>query len=68
MKADDAQGRIIHLSFDVTLIPPQGVELGETDPAWDIGEGLVWEAIKFLKATGEAEGFKVEVATNQIVY
>ena len=66
--ADKAQGRIIHQSFDVTMIPLQGGELGDTDPAWDIGIGLMREAMLVLKAAAKKEGFEVQIEFGQVVY
>ena len=66
--AAKAQGRIIHQSFDITMIPPQDGNLGETDMALEIGKGLIREAIQLLRAAAEAEGFKVEIEFGQVVY
>lgn len=66
--AAKAQGRIIHQSVDITLIPPQGGELGETDMAFEIGKGLIREAVNLLRGSAEKEGFKVEVEFGQVVY
>lgn len=66
--AAKAQGRIIHQSFDITMIPPQDGELGETDMAFEIGKGLIREAIQLLRAAAEKEGFKVEIEFGQVVY
>lgn len=63
-----ARGRIIHQSFDVTMIPPQGGKLGNTDAAWDIGQGLMREAMALLKAAAEKEGFEVQIEVMQVVY
>lgn len=68
MDASLAEGRIISIMFGVKLTPPQGGELGDTDAAVAIGEGLIREAMLMLKNTGEAEGFKVEMEVRQIVY
>ena len=72
MLSDKAQGRIIHLSFDVTLIPPghpvAWADLGDTDAAIDIGKGLILEAMMLLKSSCEAEGFKVEITATNVVY
>ncbi|MHB1098651.1 MAG: hypothetical protein ACYCZR_03775 [Burkholderiales bacterium] len=66
--AAKAQGRIIHQSFDITMIPPQDGELGETDMAFEIGKGLIREAIQLLRAAAEKEGFTVEIEFGQVVY
>lgn len=66
--AAKAQGRIIHQSFDITMIPPQDGELGETDMAFEIGKSLIREAIRLLRAAAEKEGFKVEIEFGQVVY
>ena len=72
MLSDKAQGRIIHMYFDVTLIPPghpvAWADLGDTDAAIDIGNGLIREAMLMLKNTGEAEGFEVQIEARQVVY
>ena len=62
-----AQSRIIHQSFDITMTPAQG-ELGDTDPAWDIGIGLMKEAMLLLQAAAEKEGFTVQIEFGQVVY
>lgn len=64
--ASSAEGRVISMSFRVKLIPPQDGALGETEPAMEIGRGLIREVM--LKNTGEAEGFAVEVEAQQTVY
>lgn len=66
--ADKAQGRIIHQSFDITMIPPQSCELGDTDAAFEIGEGLMREAMLLLQEAAKREGFKVEIEFGQVVY
>jgi hypothetical protein len=66
--ARKAQGRIIHQSFDVTLTPPQSGELGDTDAAFDIGKGLMREAMRLLQEAATREGFKVEIEFGQAVY
>ncbi len=66
--AAKAQGRIIHQSFDVTMIPKQGGVLGDTDPAWEIGVGLMREAMLVLQAAAEKEGFEVKIEFGQVVY
>lgn len=66
--AERAEGRIISLGFHVRFIPPAGGELGDTDMAMAVGEGLVREAVLMLKNAGEAEGFVVEVRFTQSVY
>lgn len=66
--ADKAKGRIIHQSFDITMIPPQGGDLGDTDEALAIGEGIMREAILLLEEAAKREGFKVEIKFRQVVY
>jgi hypothetical protein len=68
--ADRVEGRVIHLSFDITLIPPGHpvANLGDTDAAMEIGRGLVREAMMLLKAAGEAEGFEVQIEASNVVY
>jgi hypothetical protein len=68
VKSQDVEGRIIHLTFDVTLIPEQTEHLGDTDAAWDYGCGLIRDVFTLLKQVGEAEGFRVEVKSNEVVY
>ena len=67
-----ANGRVIHMAFDVTLFPPEHPvaweQLGDTDEAMDIGKGLIREVMLMLKNTCEAEGFRVEVEASQVVY
>lgn len=66
--AEKAAGRVISLRFLVRLTPPQGGELGDTDGAAEIGEGLAREAMLVLKNRGEAEGFAVDVEVRPVVY
>lgn len=66
--AAKAQGRIIHQSFDITMIPPQDGELGDTDAAFAIGEGLMREAMLLLQEAAKREGFQVEIEFGQVVY
>lgn len=66
--AAKAQGRIIHQMVDITMIPPQGGELGETDMAFEIGKGLIREAVNVLRSAAEKEGFTVEIEFGQVVY
>ena len=66
--ATKAQGRIIHQTFDVTMIPPDTRNPGETDAAWEIGLGLMREAMRILQTAAEKEGFKVEIDFGQVVY
>lgn len=72
LKAEQAQGRIIHMSFDITLIPPghpvEWEKLGDTDEAREIGKGLIREAMLMLQNTCKAEGFTVEVEARQVIY
>lgn len=72
MLADKVDGRIIHISLDVTLIPPghpiKFELLGDTDRAMEIGQGLVDEAMTLMKAAGEAEGFTVQIEARRVVY
>jgi len=49
------------------MTPAQG-ELGDTDPAWDIGIGLMKEAMLLLQAAAEKEGFTVQIEFGQVVY
>lgn len=36
-------GRTLHLQFDVTVRPPPGAELGETDAAFEVGRKIAFE-------------------------
>lgn len=67
-RAAKAQGRIIHQRFDVTMIPPDTKDPGETDAAWEIGLGLMREAMRILQTAAQKEGFKVEIEFGQVVY
>ena len=72
MLADEVDGRVIHISLDITLIPPghpiKFELLGDTDRAMDIGQGLVREAVALMKTAGEAEGFTVQVEAREVVF
>lgn len=65
--ADEVQGRTISVAIHMRLIPPP-TELGKTDAAMLIGQGLVKEATTLLKNAAEAEGFSVEMNVNLVVY
>ena len=67
-KAQQVEGRIIHMTLSVRLVPPESDDLGETDMAMAIGQGLIYEAAQMLKRMGEAEGFTVEIEARHIVY
>ncbi len=66
--ADKAEGRMIHITLDFTLIPPKTEVLGHTDAAWDIGEQISAASAEALKAIAIAAGFTAEVETRQVVY
>ena len=58
--------RILHLSLDVTVIPPQGGEMGETDAAEELGRKLSLEI--GLLAQRLAPGCRIEIERQIIVY
>lgn len=60
-------GRILHLHLDVTVRPPPGAELGETDAAMEIGQRLSIEAGLLAKRMA-GEGSTVEVERQIVVY
>jgi hypothetical protein len=67
--AAKAEGRIISITLNIRLIPPdEGINIGEVDAANAIGMGLVREAVHLLYVAAEREGFKVEGTLNQVVY
>jgi len=68
--AEKVEGRTIHITIDVWMVPPAVASqyLGNSDIAFEIGSGLIHEALLMLKNTGEAEGFTVEIKTRQVVY
>jgi len=67
--AAKAEGRIISVTINLHLIPPdEGINLGDTDAAHEIGMGLVREAVHLLYMAAEREGFKVEGTFNQVIY
>lgn len=68
MKADHVEGRVIHMTFDVTLTPQDTAHCGHSDMAYEIGKGLIREAMLMLKNAGEAEGFEVDIKARQVVY
>lgn len=63
-----AEGRIISMNIYVRLTPTQIGEIGHTEPAVEIGRGLIREAMLMLKNAGEASGFVVEIEARQVVY
>lgn len=66
--ADHVEGRIIRMSFDVTLTPQDTTHCGHSDMAYEIGKGLIREAILLIRDAGEKEGFKVQIDYGQMVY
>ncbi len=66
--AEQAECRVIHMTYDVTMTPPQTGSLGETEAAVEIGRGLISEVFTLLKVVAEAEGFVVDVTARQVVY
>jgi hypothetical protein len=66
--ADTVEGRIIHYTVDVTLHPPAVLALGDTDVAWDIGDGMSAEIAEIARQQGESAGFTVEIEKRQVVY
>lgn len=65
--ADKAGSRVIHITIDLILTPPQ-TELGSTDAANAIGHGIIREVLQLLRVVGETEGFKVDIETRQVVF
>lgn len=64
-----AEGRVISMTFHVTMTPREPVRvLGHTDAPFEIGRGLIREAMLLLKNAGSAEGFDVDVDATQVVY
>ena len=69
MKADEVEGRIIHISMDITLTPRDYAgEVGETDKAWELGLSIVDDIMALLHIVGTNEGFKVDVERRNLVY
>ena len=62
------EGRTIHITVDVWLSPHEGQDVGEVEPALEIGKGLIREAFMLLKAAGEAEGFTIDIKAKQVVF
>jgi len=62
------EGRTIHITVDVWLAPPEGQDVGEVDPALEIGKGLIREALMLLKAAADAEGFSIDIKAKQVVF
>ena len=60
-------GRILHLQLDVTVRPPPGSELGDTDAAMETGQRLAIEA-GLLARRMAGEGCTVEVKRQITVY
>jgi hypothetical protein len=65
--AHKAQGRIVHTSIDVTLIPPPD-ELGETDDAGTLSRLLVDGALQLLRKAAVSNGYKIEIECVQVIY
>lgn len=65
---DQVEGRSIHMSIDVWLSPPTKTKVGHTDPAIEIGRGLINESVGLLVRACEAEGFMVKTETHVVVY
>lgn len=69
MKADEVEGRIIHISMDITLTPRDYAgEVGETDKAWELGLSIVDDIMALLHIVGTNEGFKIDVERRNLVY
>lgn len=70
--ASQTLGRVIRISFDVTLTPPGHpvplADMGDTDRAMEIGHGLIREAAMLVKAAAEAEGFGIDITAKRIVF
>ena len=65
----DAQGRIISGVIRFRLTPPQeGIEIGDTDAAHEIGISIVKEMLLMMRTLAEKEGFFVEISYDQVVY
>ena len=65
----DAQGRIISGVIRFRLTPPQeGIEVGDTDAAHEIGLAIIKEMLLMLRTLAEKEGFYVETSFDQVVY
>lgn len=60
-------GRVLHLSLDVTVRPPADAEPGETDAAMEMGRRLSIEA-GLLAQRLAPHGSTVEVVRQIIVY
>ena len=69
MKADEVEGRIIHISMDITMTPRDfDGELGETDKAWELGLSIVDDIMQLLHIVGTNEGFSIDVERRNLVY
>ena len=66
--AEQCLGRMIHITLDVFLRTPVSPDLGDTDPAWEIGKQVGRESAQAIKTQCEAAGFAVEVDIRQVVY
>lgn len=61
------EGRILHLSLDVTVIPPQEGATGNADVAFDLSKRLALET-GLLAQRLAPEGSRVEVERQIVVY
>lgn len=69
VKAAEVEGRIIHISLDITLTPKGfSGEPGGTDKAWAAGLEIVDDIMRLLQIVGVNEGFKVDVERKNVVY
>lgn len=69
MKADEVEGRIIHISMDITMTPRYfDGELGDTDRAWELGLSIVDDIMQLLHIVGTNEGFSIDVERRNLVY
>lgn len=66
--ADSVDGRTAIFYVYVRLTPPLAGAVGKTDAAMEIGNGLVSEVLRMLRAAAEAEGFEVKIEIRQVVY
>jgi hypothetical protein len=68
LAADKVKGRVIRITLDVTLTPPDTGEVGDTRAAWDLGIGIVDDISALLYIICKNEGFKVDIERKNTVY
>ena len=66
--ADQGEGRIVSLYFNVKLTPPVDGPVGETDGASKIVKDLQIAGAKALQKVVEGQGYNVDITTAYFIF